>query len=247
MRAREWTAKRIDWQSLEIQMSRVLVLYYSAFGYVGIVANAIADGARSAGAVADLKRVPETTPAAGAQGALFNSMQDVPIAPIEDLANYDAIIVGSPTRFGRLSSPVAGFLELASELFGRGILSGKVGGAFTSPSGPNGGQETASMSIITNLLHFGMIVVGPPYSATTLADTTGQRHPSALDLEGAREQGRLIAQTAEKLSAFVIPSATDLDWITDRKPSAAARKPRKAARKPGEADRKRSPARTRKR
>jgi NAD(P)H dehydrogenase (quinone) len=236
-------------------MSKVLVLYYSAFGYVGIVANAIADGARSAGAVADLKRVPETAPAAGAQGALFNAMQDVPIAKIEDLANYDAIIVGSPTRFGRLSSPVAGFLEQASELLGRGILNGKVGGAFTSPSGVNGGQETASMSIITNLLHFGMIVVGPPYSATTLADTTGQRHPSALDLEGALRQGRLIAQTAEKLSGPGIPSAADRDWIaadarkprtSHRKPAAAERKPAAAERKPGAAERKPGRVRLRK-
>ena len=181
-------------------MSKVLVLYYSALGYVAIVANAIAEGARSAGAVTDIKRVPDTAPAATARGAIFNSMQDVPIAAIDDLADYDAIIVGSPTRFGRLSSPVAAFLEQASALSGRGILNGKVGGAFTSPTSPNGGQEAASMSILTNLLYFGMIVVGPPYSATTIADETGQRHPSALDLENARQQGRLIAQTADKLS-----------------------------------------------
>jgi len=129
---------------------------------------------------------------------------------IEDLANYDAIIVGSPTRFGRLSSPIAGFLEQAGELLSRGILNGKVGGAFTSPTSPNGGQEAASMSIITNLLHFGMIVVGPPYSATTIADATGQRHPSALDLEVARQQGRLIAQTAEKLWGRGDSSAANL-------------------------------------
>jgi NAD(P)H dehydrogenase (quinone) len=196
-------------------MSKVLVLYYSAFGYVAVVANAIAEGARSTGAVADIKRVPETAPAATAQGAHFNSVQDVPIAVIEDLANYDAIIVGSPTRFGRLASPMAGFLEQASDLLSRGILNGKVGGAFTSPTSQNGGQEAAAMSIITNLLHFGMIVVGPPYSATTLADATGQRHPSALDLEGARRLGRLFAQTAEKLSGRGESGAADL------KPSAA--------------------------
>jgi NAD(P)H dehydrogenase (quinone) len=191
-------------------MSKVLVLYYSAFGYVAVVANAIAEGARSTGAVADIKRVPETAPAATAQGVHFNSVQDVPLAVIEDLANYDAIIVGSPTRFGRLSSPIAGFLEQAGELLSRGILNGKVGGAFTSPTSPNGGQEAASMSIITNLLHFGMIVVGPPYSATTIADATGQRHPSALDLEVARQQGRLIAQTAEKLWGRGDSSAANL-------------------------------------
>jgi NAD(P)H dehydrogenase (quinone) len=190
----------MDWLNPEIKMSKVLVLYYSAFGYVAIVANAIAEGARSAGAVVDIKRVPDTAPAATAEGAYFNSVQDVPVAVIEDLANYDAIIVGSPTRFGRLSAPVAGFLEQASGLVSQGILNGKVGGAFASPTSRNGGHEAASMSIITNLLHFGMIVVGPPYSATTIADATGQRHPSALDLEGARRQGRLIAQTADKLS-----------------------------------------------
>jgi NAD(P)H dehydrogenase (quinone) len=85
-------------------------------------------------------------------------------------------------------------------LASRGILNGKIGGAFASPTSPNGGQETASMSIIANLLHFGMIVVGPPYSPTGFIDKTGQRHPSAIDLEGARQQGRLIAQAAEKLS-----------------------------------------------
>jgi NAD(P)H dehydrogenase (quinone) len=236
-------------------MSKVLVLYYSAFGYVAIVANVIAEGARSAGAEADVKRVPEAAPAVTAQGALFNSMQDVPIATIEDLANYDALIVGSPTRFGRLSSPVAAFLEEASELASRGILNGKVGGAFTSPSSLNGGQETASMSIITNLLHFGMVVVGPPYSASTIADTTGQRHPSGLDLEGAWLLGRRIAEAAEKLSGGGDANAPDRQPSQERTPGAADpkahapdRKPGKADRKPGaSAERKRSPVRTRKR
>ncbi len=191
-------------------MSKVLVLYYSAFGYVAIVARAIADGAHSAGAVVDIKRVPETAPTATPQGTHFNPVQDVPVAAIEDLADYDAIIVGSPTRFGRLSSPVAGFLEQASGLASRGSLNGKVGGAFASPTSRNGGQEAASMSIITNLLHFGMIVVGPPYSATTIADAAGQRHPSALDLEGAQQLGRLVAQTAEKLSGRGESGAADL-------------------------------------
>jgi len=206
----------VDWPSLEIQMPKVLVLYYSAFGYVAIVANAIAEGAREAGALADIKRVPESAPDATAKGAHFSSVQDVPLAAIEDLANYDAIIVGSPTRFGRLASPVAGFLERAGELASRGMLKGKVGGAFASPTSQNGGQEAASMSIIINLLHFGMIVVGPPYCATTMADATGQRHPSALDLEGARQQGRLIAQTAEKLSGRG----------TEKSPGAAVLKPK---------------------
>jgi NAD(P)H dehydrogenase (quinone) len=181
-------------------MSKVLVLYYSAFGYVAVLAGAIAEGVRSAGAVADLKRVPETAPASAARGRVFSTMQEVPAALIEDLVAYDAIIVGSPTRFGRLASPVAVFLEQADELLSPGILKGKVGGAFTSPWGAHGGQEAASMSIITNLLHFGMTVVGPPFSATTLTDASGQRYPSESDLEGARDQGRLIAQTVQRLS-----------------------------------------------
>ncbi len=181
-------------------MSKVLVLYYSEFGYVAIVAHAIADGARSAGAVVDIKRVPKTVHTTTPDGPQFIPVHDDPFAAIEDLPNYDAIIVGSPTRFGRLSSPVAEFLDQAGELASRGILKGKVGGAFSSPASLNGGHETTSMSILTNLLHFGMIVAGPPYCATALADDSGQRHPSALDLEGARQQGKLVAQTAAKLS-----------------------------------------------
>jgi len=148
-------------------------------------------------------------------GAHFNPVHDDPVAEVEDLANYDAIIVGSPTRFGRLSSPVAAFLEEASELANRGILNGKIGGAFVSPASRNGGQEAAWMSIINNILQFGMIVVGPPYNPTTLVGESGERHPSAVDLEGARQQGWLIAQTAERLSrqgesgvAYLEPSAS---------------------------------------
>jgi NAD(P)H dehydrogenase (quinone) len=181
-------------------LSKVLILYYSAFGYVGILAKAIADGVRSAGAVADVKRVAEILPDATASDRIFDPMQDDPIALIEDLAHYDAIIVGSPTRCGRLSSPIAGFLEQATEQLGQEILSGKVGGAFTSPTSAQGGQETASMSIITNLLHLGMHVVGPPFSTTTMADAAGQRYPSEIDLENASRQGALIARTAQKLS-----------------------------------------------
>jgi NAD(P)H dehydrogenase (quinone) len=143
--------------------------------------------------------VPEAAPDAR-RGAHFNPVHDDPVAAVEDLTNYDAIIVGSPTRFGRLSSRVAGFLEQAGDLARRGALNGKIGGAFVSPTSRNGGQEAAWMSIVNNLLQFGMIVAGPPYNPTTLADESGERHPSALDLEGARSQGRLIAQTAVRLS-----------------------------------------------
>jgi NAD(P)H dehydrogenase (quinone) len=193
-------------------MAKVLVLYYSAFGYVAVVARSIADGARSAGASVDIKRVAdEASRAAPDRGILFNAGKSVPVATVEDLVNYDAIIVGSPTRFGRLSAPVAGFLEQAGELASRGALHGKVGGAFASPTSPDGGQEAASMSILTNLLYFGMVVVGAPYSATTVADSAGQRHPSPQDLDGARRLGRLIAQTAQKLSGRADPGAADIE------------------------------------
>jgi NAD(P)H dehydrogenase (quinone) len=198
-------------------MAKVLVLYYSSYGHIETMANAVAEGARSAGATVDIKRVPETAPADVAKAAHFKLDQSAPIAAIDDLANYDAIIVGSPTRFGRMSSQMASFLDQAGGLWMRGVLNGKVGGAFTSTASQHGGQETTLFSIITNLLHFGMTIVGLPYShqgqmtldeivggspygATTIAGGTGQRQPSALDLEGAKHQGKLIAQTAQKLS-----------------------------------------------
>ncbi len=198
-------------------MAKVLVLYYSSYGHMETMANAVAEGARSAGATVDVKRVPETAPAEVAKAAHFKLDQSAPIAAIDDLANYDAIIVGSPTRFGRMSSQMASFLDQAGGLWTRGALNGKVGGAFTSTASQHGGQEATLFSIITNLLHFGMSIVGLPYSyqgqltveeivggspygATTIAGGTGQRQPSALDLEGAKHQGKLIAQTAQKLS-----------------------------------------------
>ena len=198
-------------------MAKVLVLYYSSYGHIETMANAVAEGARSAGATVDIKRVPETAPADVAKAAHFKLDQSAPIAAIDDLANYDAIIVGSPTRFGRISSQMASFLDQAGGLWMRGALNGKVGGAFTSTASQHGGQEATLFSIITNLLHFGMTIVGLPYShqgqmtldeivggspygATTIAGGTGQRQPSALDLEGAKHQGKLIAQTAQKLS-----------------------------------------------
>jgi NAD(P)H dehydrogenase (quinone) len=199
-------------------MSKVLVLYYSSYGHVEKMAYAVAEGARSAGATVDVKRVPETAPVEVAKAAHFKLDQPAPVAAIEELANYDAIIVGTPTRFGRISSQMASFLDQAGGLWMRGALHGKVGGAFASTATQHGGQEATLFSIITNLLHFGMMVVGLPYShqgqmtldeivggspygATTVAGGQGQRHPSAIDLEGARFQGRLIAEAANKLSA----------------------------------------------
>jgi len=198
-------------------MARVLVLYYSSYGHIETMASAIAEGARSGGATVDIKRVPETVPADVAKASYFKLDQKAPIATIDELANYDAIIVGAPTRFGRLSSQMASFLDQAGGLWMKGALNGKVAGAFSSTATQHGGQETTLFSIITNLLHLGMIIVGLPYSfqgqmkidevtggspygATTIAGGQGQRQPSANELDGARFQGKLIAETAAKLS-----------------------------------------------
>ena len=197
-------------------MAKVLVLYYSSYGHVETLADAVAEGARSAGAKVEVKRVPETAPLEVAKAAYFKLDQKAPVATVAELADYDAIIVGSPTRFGRLSSQMATFLDQAGGLWMRGALHGKVGGAFTSTATQHGGQEITLFSIITNLLHFGMTVVGLPYShqgqmtldeivggspygATTIAGGQGQRQPSAIELAGARHQGELIAKTANKL------------------------------------------------
>ncbi|MDR3440158.1 NAD(P)H:quinone oxidoreductase [Telmatospirillum sp.] len=199
-------------------MTKVLVLYYSTYGHIETVAKAVAEGAREAGAVVDIKRVPETVPEEVAKAAHFKIDQDAPVAKVEDLAAYDAIIVGTGTRFGRMSSQMASFFDQAGGLWARGALNGKVGGAFTSTATQHGGQETTLFSVITNLLHFGMVIVGldygyagqmtldevtggSPYGATTIAGGDGSRQPSENELAGARYQGRKIAETATKLSA----------------------------------------------
>ncbi len=197
-------------------MPKVLVLYYSAYGHIEKMAEAVAEGARSAGAKVDVKRVPETVPEAIARNAHFKLDQAAPIAAIADLEHYDAIIVGTGTRFGRISSQMAAFLDQAGGLWARGALNGKVGGAFTSTGTQHGGQETTLFSIIANLLHFGMTIVGldyghagqmndkdivggAPYGATTIAGANGARQPSEIDLDGARYQGRRVAEVAGKL------------------------------------------------
>jgi len=197
-------------------MAKVLVLYYSSYGHIETMANAVAEGARSAGAKVDVKRVPETAPAEVAKAAHFKLDQKAPVASVEDLANYDAVVIGCPTRFGRMPSQMASFLDQAGGLWMRGALNGKVGGAFTSTASQHGGQEVTLFSIITNLLHFGMTIVGLPYShqgmmtldeivggspygATTISGGDGKRQPSAIELAGAQHQGELIAKTAAKL------------------------------------------------
>jgi len=197
-------------------MARVLVLYYSAYGHIEAMAQAVAEGGREAGAHVDIKRVPELVPEEIARKSYYKMDQPAPIARIDDLAAYDAIIIGTGTRFGRMSSQMASFLDQAGGLWMRGALHGKVGGAFSSSATQHGGQETTLFSIITNLLHFGMIVVGldyghagqmtldeitggSPYGATTITGGDGKRLPTANELLGARYQGRKIAEVAKKM------------------------------------------------
>jgi NAD(P)H dehydrogenase (quinone) len=197
-------------------MPKVLVLYYSSYGHIEKMAEAVAEGARSAGARVDIKRVPETVPEVIAKSAHFKLDQAAPVATVAELENYDAIIVGTGTRFGRMSSQMAAFLDQAGGLWAKGALHGKVGAAFSSSATQHGGQEMTLFSIITNLLHFGMTIVGLPYShqgqmsteeivggapygATTVAGGDGSRQPTEIDLAGARYQGELVAKTAAKL------------------------------------------------
>jgi len=160
--------------------------------------------------------VPETVPEEIAKANHFKLDQKAQVAQIAELAEYDAIIVGTGTRFGRISSQMAAFLDQAGGLWASGALNGKVGAAFASTGSQHGGQETTLFSIITNLLHFGMTIVGLPYSfqaqmgvdkirggapygATTIAGGDGSRQPGEEELDGARFQGRLVAETAAKL------------------------------------------------
>ncbi len=197
-------------------MAKILVLYYSTYGHVETMAGAIAEGAGSAGAQVVVKRVPETVPDEVARSGRFKLDQAAPVATVNELPDYDAIIVGTPTRYGRIASQMAAFLDQTGGLWARGALEGKVGAAFTSTATQHGGQETTLFSVITNLMHFGMVVVGLPYShkgmmtvtevvggapygATTIADGDGSRQPSAVELDGARHQGAFVGRTAIKL------------------------------------------------
>lgn len=199
-------------------MPKVLVLYYSSYGHIETMAYAVAEGARAAGATVDVKRVGENVPEAIAKASYFKLDQPAPIATPSELANYDAVVVGAPTRFGRMPSAMGSFWEQAGALWMSGALIGKVGGAFTSSATQHGGNETTLFSIIANLMHFGFVIVGLPYShagqgtldeivggapygATTIAGGKGERQPSQIELDGARHQGDLIAKTAAKLAA----------------------------------------------
>ena len=197
-------------------MTKVLVLYYSAYGHIEAMAGAIAAGASSAGVDVQIRRVPELVAPEVAAASHFKLDQTAAIAKVEELADYDAIIIGVGTRYGRMASQMAAFLDQAGGLWASGALNGKVGAAFTSSASQHGGNETTLFSIITNLMHFGMIIVGLPYShagqmtleeivggapygATTIAGGDGSRMPSSIELDGARHQGALVARTAARL------------------------------------------------
>ncbi|HKR17824.1 NAD(P)H:quinone oxidoreductase [Rhizorhapis sp.] len=197
-------------------MAKVLVLYYSSYGHIEAMAHAMAEGAREAGATVDVKRVPETVPQEIAEKSHFRLDQRAPVATVAELENYDAIIIGTGTRYGRMSSQMAAFLDQTGGLWARNAFVGKVGAAFTSTGSQHGGQETTLFSIITNLLHFGMTIVGldygyagqtgvddvkggAPYGATTIAGGDGSRQPSETELAGARHQGKRVAEVAGKL------------------------------------------------
>ena len=198
-------------------MTKVLVLYYSSWGHVEKMAEAVAEGAREAGAEVTIKRVSELVPEEVARQSHYKLDQAAPIATVDELPGYDAIIFGTPTRYGNMAAQMKQFIDQTGGLWAKGALVGKVGSAFTSTASQHGGQETTLTSFHTVLLHHGMVVVGlpyafqgqmgvdevkggSPYGATTLADGDGSRQPSATDLAGARYQGRHVAGIAAKLA-----------------------------------------------
>ena len=198
-------------------MTKVLVLYYSSYGHVETMARAVAEGAREAGADVAVKRVPELVPEEVARKAGIKLEQEAPIATPNELADYDAIIFGTPTRFGNMCAQMRNFLDQTGGLWAKGSLIGKVGSVFTSTASQHGGQESTLLSFHITLLHQGMVIVGLPYSAqgqtrldqitggtpygaSTIAAGDGSRQPSENELELARFQGRHVAQIAAKLA-----------------------------------------------
>jgi NAD(P)H dehydrogenase (quinone) len=202
---------------------KVLVVYYSLYGHIHRMAAAIAEGARSVeGTEVDLRRVPETLPAdvLGKMGAVEaqKQMADIPVCTVDELAGADAIVFGTPTRFGNMCGQMRQFLDATGQLWFHGSLVGKVGSVFTSANTQHGGLESTLLSVHTSLLHQGLVVVGLPYSfegqsrmdeitggspygASTIASPDGSRLPSENELAGARFQGAHVAAIAKKLSA----------------------------------------------
>jgi NAD(P)H dehydrogenase (quinone) len=198
-------------------MTTVLVLYYSAYGHVEAMAQAVAEGARAAGAEVTIKRVPELVPEEVARQAGMKLEQAAPVATIDELPQYDAIIFGTPTRFGNMTAQMRNFLDQTGGHWMAGALIGKIGSVFASTATQHGGQETTITSFHSTLLHQGMIIVGLPYSApelvnmneitggtpygaTTLAGTDGSRRPTEKELALARFQGRHVSEIAARLT-----------------------------------------------
>lgn len=196
-------------------MAKVLVLYYSSYGHIETLASAEAEGARSAGAEVSVKRVPELVPDDVARSSHFKIDQKAPIASPNELADYDAIIIGTPTRFGNMAAQMKNFLDQTGGLWMAGKLVGKVGSVFASTGSQHGGQESTLLATMNVLFHHGMVVVGlpyaaqgqmrmdeitggSPYGATTIAGPDGSRHVTANELELARFQGRHVAEVAAK-------------------------------------------------
>ncbi|KWU25252.1 NAD(P)H:quinone oxidoreductase [Burkholderia sp. MS389] len=200
-------------------MAKVLVLYYSSYGHVETMAQHIVEGAKSVpGVEVTLKRVPETIPVDQARAIGVKVNQAAPVATVDELADYDAIIFGTPTRFGNMAGQMRTFLDQTGGLWMKGALVGKIGSVFASTGTQHGGQETTITSFHTTLLHHGMVIVGVPYAcsglvnmneitggtpygATTLAGADGSRQPSANELDIARYQGKHVAELASKLAS----------------------------------------------
>src|SRR5689334_21099941 len=198
-------------------MTKILVLYYSMYGHIEIMAKAIAEGARSASADVVIKRVPDTMAPEVAKQYGAKVEQEAPFATPDELGNYDAIIFGTPTRFGNMAGQMRTFLDQTGGLWMSGALVGKIGSVFASTGTQHGGQETTITSFHSTLLHQGMVIVGVPYTcagltnmseitggtpygATTLAGADGKRQPSQNELDIARFQGKHVAELAIKIA-----------------------------------------------
>jgi len=199
-------------------MAKVLVLYYSSYGHIETMAYAVAEGAREAGADVVVKRVPELVPEEVARKAGYKLDQQAPIATVQELPEYDAIIFGTGTRYGNMTAQMKNFIDQTGSLWASGALVGKVGSVFSSSATQHGGQESTILTFHPVLLHLGFIIVGlpyafqgqmgvdevmggTPYGASTIAGGDGSRQPSPIELEGARYQGRHVAQIATRLKA----------------------------------------------
>ncbi|MBN9983755.1 NAD(P)H:quinone oxidoreductase type IV [Rhizobium laguerreae] len=198
-------------------MAKVLVLYYSAYGHIETMAYSVAEGAKSAGAEVTVKRVPELVPEDVAKASYYKVDQAAPIATVDELADYDAIIVGAGTRFGTVASQMRNFWDQTGGLWFAGKLVGKLGSVFTSSATQHGGQESTILGFIPTFLHQGMVVAGlpyafqgqmgteevkggSPYGASTITNGDGSRQPSEIELEGAKYQGAHVAKLAAKLA-----------------------------------------------